>query len=346
MLISATWLAIAATAFAQVKPEFTKDAPDAKDHPMLKRIQGSVILRFATKKFDSYQIAMERVVWDSSAQKYNGWKKITVEGAHTTLFYREPKDASTFECIRAYQEELKEKGFEVMFEGSSGGNPLGDNNSLDNGRGYFLQQVYQTEKGYSLQGNIMDGADDYRYTALKKPAEGSTGEDYVTVFCAATTDTWKDPDKGLLAGTVVARVDLVETKAMQKRMVLVKAAEMDQQITTTGRVALYGIYFDFNQATLKPESDSTLQEIQHLMNSDPNLKLLVVGHTDNVGTFEFNRDLSSRRAAAVVDALGRRFAISSQRLFAFGCSFASPAAPNTSEESRAKNRRVELVRWN
>ena len=159
-------------------------------------------------------------------------------------------------------------------------------------------------------------------------------------------DTWREPEKGLLTGTVVARVDLVEAKAMEKRMVLIKAPEMEQQITATGHVALYGIYFDFNQAALKPESDSTLQEVQHLMAGDPSLKLLVVGHTDNVGTFEFNQDLSSRRAAAVVEALGRRFAVPSQRLFAFGCSFASPAAPNTSEEGRAKNRRFELVRWN
>ena len=109
ILISSAWLAVAGAAFAQLKPEFTKDAPGAKDHPMLKRLEGSVILRSATKKFDSYQIPIERVIFDYSAEKYKPWKKITVEGAHTTLFYREPKDASTLECIRAYQEELKEQ---------------------------------------------------------------------------------------------------------------------------------------------------------------------------------------------------------------------------------------------
>jgi len=60
---------------------------------------------------------------------------------------------------------------------------------------------------------------------------------------------------------------------------------------------------------------------------------------------QVNRDLSNRRAAAVVGALGGRFGISSQRLFPLGCGFACPAAPNTTDEGRAKNRRVELVRW-
>jgi outer membrane protein OmpA-like peptidoglycan-associated protein len=97
---------------------------------------------------------------------------------------------------------------------------------------------------------------------------------------------------------------------------------------------------------LKPESDATLDQIGKLLAADAALKLLVVGHTDNAGAFEFNRDLSNRRAAAVVDVLVKRFKISNERLFPFGCSFASPAAPNTTEEGRAKNRRVELVKWN
>lgn len=180
---------------------------------------------------------------------------------------------------------------------------------------------------------------------MKKAGENGAGDTYVTIFCAAVTDSWKDLEKGIVAGSVVARVDVIETKGMDNRMVMVKADEMEKQLNATGRVALYGIYFDFNKATLKPESDPTLQEVQTLLKSDPSLKLLVVGHTDNVGGFDANRDLSNRRAASVVEALGSRYGISSQRLFPFGCSFACPAAPNTTDDGRAKNRRVELVRW-
>ncbi len=90
-------------------------------------------------------------------------------------------------------------------------------------------------------------------------------------------------------------------------MVTVDAGEMARGHHATGRVALYGIYFDFNKADVKPESDTTLAEIAKLLKTSPAMSLLVVGHTDNVGSFDFNLDLSQRRAAAVVDALTGRF---------------------------------------
>jgi len=119
---------------------------------------------------------------------------------------------------------------------------------------------------------------------------------------------------------------------------------MESSIKSGGRVTLYGILFDFNKADVKPESAPTLAEIATLLKSEPELKLLVAGHTDNVGEFEFNRDLSARRAKAVVAELTGTYGISSKRLFPFGVSFAAPLTSNDSEEGRAKNRRVELVK--
>ena len=79
------------------------------------------------------------------------------------------------------------------------------------------------------------------------------------------------------------------------------------------------------------------------MAADPKLKLLVVGHTDTVGAFEANRDLSQRRAKAVVAALVSQHKVDAARLQSFGASFAAPVASNAAEPGRAKNRRVELV---
>jgi OmpA-OmpF porin, OOP family len=334
----------AANCFAQVEPQYQKDAAGSKDHPLTKRFEGSLILRQSSKKFSDFTIPLERVVFDYGSQAFKSFDKLKPEGALTTSFYRLPKDVSTLECIRAYQSELAKNGFEVLFEGDSGGSATGESNSLDNGYGRFLAQVYQTEKDFGLQQYTLPGCDDFRFIALKKP--GGDGDVYVTVFCGAVTGSWKAPEKGIETGTVIARVDVLEEKPRSDRMVLVKAPEMENQITSTGRVALYGILFDFNKDTVKPESDPTLEQISALLKSEPSLKLLVVGHTDNVGEFEFNRDLSTRRANAIVQVLVSRFGVDKSRLFPFGCSFASPAAPNTSEEGRAKNRRVELVRWN
>ncbi|MFZ4775888.1 MAG: OmpA family protein [Terrimicrobiaceae bacterium] len=331
---------------AQVEPQYQKDVPGSKDHKLTKRMEGAVILRQTSKKFSDLTIPLERVVFNYGEQKFDAFKKLNVEGALTTTFYRQPKDASTLECLRAYQAELAKDGFETIFEGGSGGNPTGESNTLDNGYGRFLSQVYQSEKDYGLQEYTLPGCDDFRFVAMKKPGTGGAGDAYVTVFFGAVTSSWKAPEMGIETGTVLARVDVLEEKPRADRMVLVKAPEMENQITSTGRVALYGILFDFNKDVVKPESDPTLEQISALMKSEPSLKLLVVGHTDAVGEFEFNRELSSRRANAIVQALVSRFGIEKSRLFPFGCSFASPAAPNSSEEGRTKNRRVELVRWN
>ena len=138
-------------------------------------------------------------------------------------------------------------------------------------------------------------------------------------------------------------VDVLELKAMEQKMVTVKAEEMAQSITTNGRVALYGLYFDSGKADVKPESKDTLAQIAKLLSSSPALKLLVVGHTDNVGEFNSNMDLSKRRADAVISVLASQYKADRKRLTPVGVSFASPIAPNTSEDGKAKNRRVELV---
>ena len=77
--------------------------------------------------------------------------------------------------------------------------------------------------------------------------------------------------------------------------------------------------------------------------ADPALKLFVVGHTDTVGQFAHNVQLSQARAGAVVNALVAKHGIATARLIPFGCGPTVPVAVNTSEDGRAKNRRVELV---
>ena len=79
--------------------------------------------------------------------------------------------------------------------------------------------------------------------------------------------------------------------------------------------------------------------------ANPQLKLHVVGHTGNQGTADHNLDLSRRRAATVVRELGASHGVAPGRLDAFGCGLYAPVASNDSEEGRAKNRRVELVKW-
>jgi OOP family OmpA-OmpF porin len=138
-------------------------------------------------------------------------------------------------------------------------------------------------------------------------------------------------------------IHIIEKEAM-KQDVVADANSMASSIKETGKVALYGIYFDTGKATLKPESQPTLQEIAKLLKANPGLKLYVVGHTDSKGAFDANIKLSMDRAAAVVNALVSKLSVNVASLKACGDGPTAPVATNETEEGKALNRRVELVK--
>jgi outer membrane protein OmpA-like peptidoglycan-associated protein len=119
---------------------------------------------------------------------------------------------------------------------------------------------------------------------------------------------------------------------------------LEKQLTTEKRAVTYGIYFDFNKDTLKPESQPVLNEIAQAMTHNPDWKLTVEGHTDNIGGDPYNLELSNRRAAAVKQALVSQFDIAADRLLTGGFGASRPIETNDTLEGRARNRRVELVR--
>lgn len=133
---------------------------------------------------------------------------------------------------------------------------------------------------------------------------------------------------------------IVTEKAMEQE---ITASGLADQIAKSGRVAVYGIRFDTGKATIQPDSEAVLQQIAQLMTDQPVLKLRVEGHTDNVGGAASNQSLSQRRAQSVVAWLTAH-SVEPSRLTAKGFGAAKPVAPNTTEEGRAKNRRVELVK--
>jgi outer membrane protein OmpA-like peptidoglycan-associated protein len=119
---------------------------------------------------------------------------------------------------------------------------------------------------------------------------------------------------------------------------------VEKQLTEQKRAVTYGIYFDFNKDTIKPESEPVLKEIVQAMTDHPDWKLTVEGHTDNIGGDAYNLDLSKRRAAAVKDALVTRYHLAADRLSTNGFGSSRPVETNDTLEGRARNRRVELTR--
>lgn len=159
---------------------------------------------------------------------------------------------------------------------------------------------------------------------------------------------------------VVAKKDgqwvqvLTDTGGRAYLMSAVKESEVNQVMTTdatamaasiekTGHVAIYGVTFDNGQSTIKPQSAAALAEMVTLLKSNPSWRMQIEGHTDNVGTAAVNTGLSIRRAAAV-EAWLVAHGVDGGRLTHAGYGDSRPVGDNTTEDGRAKNRRVELVK--
>jgi len=135
------------------------------------------------------------------------------------------------------------------------------------------------------------------------------------------------------------------------RLIIVEKGEMAQEVTASemldnlnrdGFMALY-INFDTGKAMIKPESGPIIEQIASLLKDNADLKLSVEGHTDNVGTPQSNKTLSEERAKSVVAAVVE-LGIDAGRLTSVGWGQEKPVADNRTEEGRAKNRRVEIVK--
>ncbi len=140
-------------------------------------------------------------------------------------------------------------------------------------------------------------------------------------------------DNGRYALTIVEKEGMAQ---------VISAGEMQSALEKQGFIAL-DIHFDTGKATIKPESQPIVDQIVVLLKGNPVLKVSVEGHTDNVGTPAANKALSDARAKSVADAIVKR-GVDAMRLVAAGFGQERPVADNRTEEGRAKNRRVELVR--
>lgn len=144
-------------------------------------------------------------------------------------------------------------------------------------------------------------------------------------------------DDAVSAGWMV-----LETKPFKMTASLIKAEAIKNELDTKGHIALY-INFDTDKATIKTESLPIVDEIQKLLTNNPSLKIVIEGHTDNSGIAARNKKLSEDRANAVKAALTSK-GINATRLQTKGRGADKPITDNNSEENKAKNRRVEIVK--
>ena len=124
---------------------------------------------------------------------------------------------------------------------------------------------------------------------------------------------------------------------------VVGAQQMATELGDNGSINIYGLHFDTGSAALKPDSRATLDQIFQLLQSQPQLRLAVIGHTDNQGGASYNMQLSAKRAQSVVASLVGDYGIAATRLEPSGRGYTQPIASNDTEDGRAQNRRVELA---
>jgi len=306
------------------------DVEGSQDYPLVGRYEGAEIVGYTVTDFDEVTI-LDGPFDPADVSKRAGPGFEAVKGRSILIYYTLPAGRSTLEVQRNYEDSLKAKGFSVLF-------------ACATAKGTCFQSQ-EPDAAYHLGNAIGDPltlpklVDDYVHNWFERGGR----------YLLARLDR---PEGAVLVGLYlgessrgnVAVLRVIETKEMDTgKIVFLNASQMDQAIADTGSVSLYGILFDLDKDTLRPDSKPTLDEIAKLLQDKPDLKLKIVGHTDNQGTADYNLDLSRRRAAGVVTALTGQYAIAGERLSSEGAGLTQPVAPNDAEEGRAKNRRVELV---
>jgi outer membrane protein OmpA-like peptidoglycan-associated protein len=282
------------------------DIAGARDVPGIGRFAASVITGYQVKDFDAARL---------QAAAFRDGKPVDarrLEGRITRIAYRTNPGPSILEVSRNFETQLAKAGFETLLACDTddcGGIP-------------FAEGV----DALPIPAMWIDGFN-YRYYAGRKTEAGR--ETYAAVLVSKNNDD-------IYTQLVVAVVGVVADK-------MVDAAAMAKGLGEKGHIALYGIYFDTDKAVLKPESRPTLDEIAKLLRAQPQLNVVIVGHTDSQGTYDHNMDLSRRRAEAVAQALVSSYQIARTRLRTAGIGFLAPVGSNATDEGRTLNRRVELV---
>lgn len=300
-----------------------KDIPRAKDHPIISRFAGSKIIGYAHADFDERVFPVARAIDDDRFEKTERH-----EGEVTRLAYVAPEDKSPLEIMRNIEQALQKAGFKTVYQCT--GNEKGC------GTDFYYVSTHLRDADPKLAGeremmigvlSPKDGDGRMLVAHLDRP-QGA-----VDVLIIAARDGGKP---------VGVLYDIVEAKPVSTGQVTVQADAMRKGLQEQGHIALYGLTFATDSATLNESSNATVVEMAKVLKADPKQQVFIVGHTDNVGTTQHNLQLSQQRADSVVRALVAQ-GIAASRLVSKGVASFAPVASNADETGRAKNRRVEMV---
>lgn len=310
-----------------ISPLFSQnDMAGCEDHPLITRFPDAHIVWCGEEKLAEYHVAVGKI---SGYRQIDEW--IDLEGQVFRYNYElHNSEATVSEVYQNYRNALLRANFEIL---TMGQDPKRTARSEVGGVSYIGTAFIKNPLGQETKTKLFLGSSSSEGSAyIAAKMARPTGDVHVVVAIYKQSAT-----------NMVVQVDIIEATVLEDGQVSVNPEYIAKQIEAFGTVALYGIYFDFDKADIKPESKPDLDAVAEYLKKHPEVNLYIVGHTDMKGTLVYNLTLSEKRARAVVDVLVADYGISRGRLEGKGVGPLSPKSHNRDDNGRKLNRRVELV---
>lgn len=293
-----------------------KDLQNGVDHPLVERFPESYIAKYDVVEFDRYAIALSPPKKVSS-KIYEADKVLNLEGKITRLVYSIDSKISNYEIYKNYLDAFEKSNAEIIYT-------CLEEACLEVVKNY--SRFYKQSLGRAFHDKALP------FYSVAKFTQADAGDIYVIVL------------NGNARSLNQIMIHIVETKALELGKVSTNADALLNDLDTKGKAEVYDITFDTGKADIKSESQAALTEISKVLEQRPQMKLYVVGHTDDTGSLAINKNLSDQRAKAIVNYLINTHDIKNDRLYGVGVGPFAPVASNESEQGRQKNRRVELIK--
>jgi len=272
------WVACLAVPLGLAVAGIAADIPGSSDPPGMQRYAGSELIGYRAPKFDEFLLPLGP---PSGFSPLAYEKSLKTEGLLSRYAYVAPTGRSTAELLRNYKSEFKRLDLVTLYEKAAGEKgwfgPTLDQIANEDQLGQILAYNESQERVLVAKSKLTNPT--YYYLFVTAYADGVIPEHLQNV---------------ITKGRVLAELVVISPQQMQENMAFVSAEEMYRSLSSSGKVALYGIYFDTNQDKLRPDSEPLLKEIAKLLSANSQLSIRVVGHTDNQGKPDYNLDLSWR----------------------------------------------------
>jgi len=303
----------------------TNDLPGGSDLPLVGRYPNSIISGYFENEFDSTLFPLTL----NSKKDRKSFESQQVEGTRQVVIYdvNPAVENNTLKVYKSILFKLQKSGFKAAVSCSA---------QVEGCGSFFVRKIYskyemsQYFSGFKEFVNLNAGAVHLYSGSLSKD-----GSEYFLKVVVAQSK---------YARFIQYSIDLTKVANLQTKELVLTTERVEDGIASKGKVVLSGLYFEHNSTALTDESRSSLVVIAEYLKKHKGEKYVVVGHTDALGGYDYNLQLSAGRSESVLSALVKDYGVSGHSLKSFGASYISPVASNVNTTGRANNRRVELVK--